>query len=57
MRFTGMVLTSMTLGLALLAAPLLAQEKTDEGPTSEKAKKSFNEGNDRTSVRIRWRLR
>jgi thiol-disulfide isomerase/thioredoxin len=52
MRFTGMVLTSMTLGLALLAAPLLAQEKTDEGPTSEKAKKSFNEGNDYLHRRI-----
>jgi thiol-disulfide isomerase/thioredoxin len=41
MRYAGMVLV-----LACIVAPLLAQEKTDEGPTNEKAQKTYREGMD-----------
>ena len=41
MRYAGMVLM-----LACIVAPLSAQEKTDEGPTNEKAQKTYKEGLD-----------
>lgn len=41
MRYAGMVLV-----LACIVAPLLAQEKTDEGPTNEKAQKTYQQGLD-----------
>ncbi len=36
--------TAMVLMLACLVAPVLAQEKADEGPTNEKAQKTYKEG-------------
>ena len=41
MRFAGVVLV-----LACVLAPVLAQEKTDEGPASEKAQKTYKEALD-----------
>jgi thiol-disulfide isomerase/thioredoxin len=39
MRHAGMVLL-----LAFMVAPVMAQEKTDDGPTNEKAQKTYKEG-------------
>ncbi|MGC1450693.1 MAG: TlpA disulfide reductase family protein [Candidatus Sulfotelmatobacter sp.] len=37
---------ALALALACILAPILAQEKTDEGPTNEKAQKTYKEGMD-----------
>ena len=47
MRYAGMILA-----LACILTPALAQEKTDEGPTNEKAQKTFKEGTEYLHRRI-----
>lgn len=41
MRYVGMALV-----LACFVAPVLAQDKTDDGPTNEKAQKTYKEALD-----------
>jgi len=48
MRSAGMILL-----LACLVAPLLGQDKTDEGPTNEKARKTYKEAFDYLHRRMR----